>query len=215
VGLKLITPPAVEPIDVAEMKLHLRVEQHRTEEDFLIRSLIVAAREYAESQTGRQLIEATWELSLDDFPCWGLWGDSWESAVELSRPPFIGLLTTDPLTSLAVDPFTYLDSAGVSQVLASTTYEVNDYEEPARLKLAWGQSWPSARAGANAVRIRYRAGFGAKGSDVPESIRQAMKLHVGWLYENREAGIVGTISSQLDFAYQALIQRNKVWRVVA
>lgn len=64
--LQLVTPPAGEPVSLAEAKQHLRVDGD--DDDLLIGSLIAAARQAAETQTGRQLITARWKLVLDAFP---------------------------------------------------------------------------------------------------------------------------------------------------
>lgn len=53
--------PASEPLELDAVKLHLRVEH--TADDDLITALIQAAREQAESYTGRALIAQTWVLT--------------------------------------------------------------------------------------------------------------------------------------------------------
>jgi hypothetical protein len=64
--LQLITPAAEEPVSLAEAKRHLRVES--ADDDALIGSLISAARQSAETLTGRQFVTARWKLVLDSFP---------------------------------------------------------------------------------------------------------------------------------------------------
>ena len=49
-----------------EAKLHLRVDFD--EDDTLIASLITAARQAAETLTGRQFVTARWKMVLDSFP---------------------------------------------------------------------------------------------------------------------------------------------------
>ena len=60
--LQLVIPPAEEPVSLAEAKQHLRVDSG--DDDLLIGSLISAARQAAETKTGRQLITARWKLLL-------------------------------------------------------------------------------------------------------------------------------------------------------
>jgi hypothetical protein len=58
--------------------------------------------------------------------------------------------------------------------------------EPARIRLADGQTWPSLQSDRiNAIQITYVAGY-ASAYQVPAGIRHAIKLLAGDLYENRE-----------------------------
>ena len=50
----IITPPALEPLSLADAKLHLRID-HASEDDFLSHS-ITAARQYIEAVTGMAAI---------------------------------------------------------------------------------------------------------------------------------------------------------------
>lgn len=162
-GLVLVTPPTEEPVSLAEAKLHLRVDH--TEEDALISVLIMTAREYVEMYTRRQLVTATWRLTLD---CWPY----------CIRPPKPPLAT---VTTLA-----YIDSTEVLQVVDPTTYRVDTSLEPGRILLAAGASWPVAASVPGAVQVEYTAGYGAA-SAVPATFKQAMLLTIGDLYEHRES----------------------------
>ena len=65
-SLQLVTAPTEEPVSLVEAKLHLRVDF--SEDDLLITALIAAARQAAETLTGRQLVTARWKYILDSFP---------------------------------------------------------------------------------------------------------------------------------------------------
>ena len=54
-SLTLVSPPAAEPVTLAEAKSHLKLDT--SDEDTLIASLITAARARAEWHTGRALVE--------------------------------------------------------------------------------------------------------------------------------------------------------------
>src|SRR6185295_11579020 len=62
----LLTPPAVEPVTLAEAKAYLRVEHD--DDDDVIGALIAGARIHVEAQTRRALITQTWRLSHDLWP---------------------------------------------------------------------------------------------------------------------------------------------------
>lgn len=192
-GLVLVTPPAEEPLTLGEAKDHLRVTS--TDEDSLIGRLIVVARQAVERRLGRALITQTLDYTLDAFPT----GD----VIELPRPPLRSV------TSVKHTP-----DGGVETTFASASYLVDTTGNPGRIVLAVNQSWPSdLLQAANGVVIRFVAGYGAAPTDVPEPIRQALAVHLGTLYEHREALVAGTIVTPL-----ATIDRlldPYIWRRVA
>ena len=181
-GLVRVIDPAAEPITRAEAKSHLRVEH--TNDDDLIDVLISAATGYVEEFTGRQLVEATWKLTLDEF----------SETIRLPRPPLI-----------SVDSIEYVDVDGATQTLTvMTDYYVDDRSFLARIKPAYGESWPSTREVMEAVIITYTCGYarlegvgsgsgsgsgdGSESADyVPDAIKAAIKLLVADMYEHREA----------------------------
>jgi len=62
-GLRLLVPPSVEPVSVAEQKAFMRVEM--ADEDALTASLVTAARQAVESITGRALITQKWQATFE------------------------------------------------------------------------------------------------------------------------------------------------------
>lgn len=169
-SLVLVTPPAAEPFDVAEAKLHLRVDG--TDEDALIGSLIVVARRMAEMRTGRALLPQTWRLLLSSFPC-----DA--RPIPLPRPPFA-----------SVTSFTWVDAAGVTQTLAPPAYAVTQGGMLASLVPAFGTVWPVARSYPDSVAITFAAGY-ANAAAVPADLKAWMKIAVATLYDNRDAVLRG------------------------
>lgn len=189
-SLREITPPAVEPVLLADAKLHLRVD-HSAEDD-LITSLITAAREAAEHITGRALITQTLELTIDSFPT---------GEIRLPRPRLA-----------SVTSITYDDAAGAAQVLDPAAYVVNAGSEPGRVLPAASAEWPETYDAPNAVRIRYVAGYGANGAAVPASIKAWMMLKIAALYKHREMFITGTITAELPNRFaEALLDQHVVY----
>lgn len=190
---KLITPPAAEPILLADAKLHLKAPASTTE-DTLITLMIATAREEVENEIGRALITQTWEKYLDAFP----------EGIKLFYPPFISL------TSI-----TYVDTAGSNQTLASTEYAVDDKQEPAWIVPAYGKYWPDTRSDTiNAVTVRFVCGYGAAGTSVPSSIRNWMLLRISDMYINRanivmESGSINVAALPASFA-DRLLDRYRI-----
>lgn len=163
-AIKLITPPAIEPLGLEEVENYLRID---SEPDItLLTQLITTARREAEKITGRQLITATWEMRWDAFP----------DIIYLQMPPL------QTVTSVS-----YLDWAGVEQTLTENVdYLVDSYSEPARITANYGYVWPPIYPVPHAVRVRFVSGYGDEDTDVPEPIRNWMMAAIGTLYENRE-----------------------------
>lgn len=164
-GLRLITPPAVEPVSVADVNAHLRIADPA--EATVISRLIRAAREWAEQYQGRRMITSVWDWTLDRFPRGGR-----------TLRPYWG-----PLQS--IDAISYRDTNGVTRQLAEgTDYDV-DLADPPRIVAIDG--WPDTDCLPNAVTIRYTAGYGDTPQHVPAATQMALLQLVGHWYENREA----------------------------
>lgn len=176
--LQLVTPPAGEPVSLAEAKQHLRVDGG--DDDLLIGSLITAARQAAETKTGRQLITARWKLLLDAFP-----GPLMQSAsgASFSLPGHAILLAKCPV--LSVVSIEYLDMNGTTQVMPSSDYVLDAACEPARITPVFGKTWPPTLPQMGAVSVTFDAGYGSA-SAVPEGLKSWIKLRVGSLYGHRE-----------------------------
>lgn len=198
-GLTQTVAPAVEPVSRAEAKLWLRVDADLTEDDALIDALIAAARKKVEDFTGRQLITATWRLTLDGFPGEGRNGDGcgiedgWR--VYCPNPPLI-----------AVSSIVYAEqSAGTSTTLAASDYRVDAAREPGVIEPTYDEgAWPVSRDQAASVTITYTAGYGAAATAVPDGLKLAMRLAIAHWYDNRAEVVTGTIATQLPMAFEAL-----------
>ena len=177
--MQLMTPPAGEPISLAEAKLHLRVDFD--DDDSLIQVLISAARQAAETLTNRQLVTARWRMVLDSFPGPSLMGVP--AGQTFTLPGHAILLTKSPVTSVV--EIRYLDMAGIWQVMPAANYTVDSVCEPARITPVFGQIWPIALPQIGAVSVIFDAGYG-NASAVPEGIKTWIKLRVGSLYVHRE-----------------------------
>ena len=162
-----------------EAKIHLRVDFD--EDDMLIASLITAARQAAETLTGRQFTTARWKQVLDCFPGPSLMGVPAGQAFSL--PGHAILLFKTPVQSVV--SINYLDMGSALQVMPGATYTVDTACEPARITPVFGQIWPISLPQIGAVSVTFDAGYGSA-SAVPEGIKTWIKLRVGSLYVHRE-----------------------------
>lgn len=171
-ALKLVTPPATEPLSLQEARDHLRVWS--SDEDNYIQGLITAGRQWCETQLRRSLVTATWRETFARLPACGV--------IELSRPPLI-----------AVTEFVYIDANGAQQEVDDELYDVDTGSEPGRIVRGYEKTWPIVRTtGVVApVSVTYTAGYGDAAA-VPEAIKSAMKLAIGHWYENREMVAAGS-----------------------
>ncbi|MEH0055866.1 phage head-tail connector protein [Brucella abortus] len=62
----LVTPPALEPVTIADARAFLRISTES--EDDILGRLITTARELVEAETGLALIDQTWRLRVDRWP---------------------------------------------------------------------------------------------------------------------------------------------------
>ncbi|MDP3088862.1 MAG: head-tail connector protein [Methylotenera sp.] len=189
---RLITPPVSEPISLVEAKLHLRVDHNA--EDTLITALITSAREQCEHILGRSLMPQTWEAILDDFPL--------DNDIELLNPNIISITSIKYIDALTANETT----------LASNQYALDKDSEPGWVMPAYGVTWPETLAIANAVRIRYVAGY-ADAASVPASIKAWILLAIGVAYKQREALAENTLAKLPHDFYEGLLDRYRIWRI--
>jgi len=163
-SFSLLTPPAIEPVTLAEAKAHARIDTEA--DDALIATLITSARQWAEHYTNRAFITQTWRLSLDAPP-----------------KTDVVLLPRAPLQSVA--SFQYFDDADAATTFAEAHYFVDTSREPGRLVLRLGATWPSPVRTANGIVITYIAGYGDGADNVPEPLKFAIRELVAHWYEHR------------------------------
>lgn len=193
-GLRRIEPPTDEPVSLDEAKAHARVDGSHSDAE--LTRLVAAARAYVERATGRSLLEQTWELTLDRFPC--------------EDDPHGAVIRLPMGDVIAVDSIAYVDEDGESQVVEAATYVVSVGDNPARVARLDGASWPSTRIQPDAVTVTYSAGYGDEAEQVPGDLREAVLLVFGHWLRNKEGVVTGTIATALQHSVDALIDSYRL-----
>jgi uncharacterized phiE125 gp8 family phage protein len=166
--LTLVTGPVGRVISADDIRTHARIDA--TDEDSHLESLSDAAEDEAEAYTWRKLLTQTWDQYFDGF----------------ADPLF---LRFPPLHSSGVTSVTYTDSNGDAQTLATSVYEEGEEDGIAVVRRKYNQDWPTTRSHKDVVTVRFVCGYGAT-SDVPERIKQAIRLHAAHFYRHREGELL-------------------------
>jgi uncharacterized phiE125 gp8 family phage protein len=166
-AVKVIVPPALEPVSVEEAKAQLRLES--SSEDALLMRMISAARETVEGMGALALISRRVVETRDG------WRLDETGAARLALAPVT-----------AVHAVRLADAAGTFVALAPERWSPRLAGSEARIAFAHGAPAP-VRAAAG-IEIEYTAGFGPNPADVPAALRQAVLILVSALFEQRESG---------------------------
>jgi uncharacterized phiE125 gp8 family phage protein len=166
----LLTAPAVEPLSLAEAKAFLRVEHD--DDDALIAALATGSRIHVETQTRRALITQQWRLSFDGWP---------EHGRITIRPGPLQEVTAAHVT----------DCDGNARIVDLQGF-VPDLGASALAFAPWAMPQPGRLAAG--IEIDVTVGYGDAGSDVPEPLRQAIRLLAAHWYENRGLAAIGTVT---------------------
>lgn len=187
--LTTITPPSVEPITLAEARLQTRASS--AEDDFLT-LCIKGARASCEGIIRRALINRTLDQTFPAFEGDGL---------------RIALLPISAITSVK-----YLNATGTLTTLDASLYLLDAQQVEAHVLPAFDTEWPDTRDTANAVTVRYTAGYGAAATDVPSDIRTWLLLTVGYFYAQREAfDLTGKVAAVPSRFVDALLDPYRVY----
>jgi uncharacterized phiE125 gp8 family phage protein len=182
-SLALLSPPAAEPVTLAEAKVHLKLDT--ADDDALVTTLITAARARAEWHTGRAFVTQRWQLSLDDWP-----GDD---AAELALPPLV-----------SVEEVAVIDANGIRTVLDPAVYRVDSASEPGRVIF---NARPASLRRRDALQISFTAGYGGAGA-VPAAVKQAILEIAADLYGHR-----GDDGEPVGLAGQALLAPYRIFKL--
>lgn len=184
----LLTPPALEPVSLADAKHVLRVEHD--DDDDVIAALIAAARVHVEAQIRRALIAQTWRLVRDVWPASG-------------RLPVL------PVPLIEVTAIQVFDADGAPHLLDLDDFDIDTVSAPAFIVFArGGPAAPGKLAGG--IEIDIVAGYGDEPDAVPAPLRQAIRMLVAHWYENRGVIAVSGEVASMPVSVSSLIAPFRV-----
>lgn len=176
-----LTPPQAEPLTLADIKAQLKIDGN--DEDDLLASLITTARQHLEAETGLCLMTQSLRLYLDDWPA--------SEVIHIAKTPV-----------QTIDTVTVYDENGNAVQASLTDYLLDGQARPARL---WLRNPPLPGRPINGIEIDFTAGFGAAATDVPDTLRRAMSLHVATMYAYRGVVSPADQPAALPVGYERLI----------
>jgi uncharacterized phiE125 gp8 family phage protein len=159
----LLTPPAVEPVTLADAKAYLRVATG--DDDDVIAGLIAGARGHVEAQTRRALITQAWRLVRD---CW----------------PHDGLIAVVPVPLQQITAARVYRQDGSTQTIDTAAFTSDKAAAPAIIAFV-PCSLPVPGRTVGGIELDVEVGYGAAPADVPAPLCQAIRLIVAHWYENR------------------------------
>jgi uncharacterized phiE125 gp8 family phage protein len=188
--------PTAKPISLDVAKSFLRVDHDDDNND--IERFIDTAIGYLDGSglerdghLGRALINQTWILEAER-------PERGRIAIEYG--------TVQSITSIEVM------SAGSYATWDSTKYRLGRRDGQAFIAPVAGQSFPPHDVREDAFKVTYVCGYGSDPTNVPAGLVEAMLLHIGHLYENRQ-GIYADARGQsfaLPFGYADHIRPYRV-----
>lgn len=188
--LQLVTPPAAEPVALAEVKAFLRVATGH--EDDLIVQLIAAARQRVEAETGRALVSRTYRETLDRWDQPGRMAGHGKQ-FRLPMPPLISVVSV-----------TMFDADDSTSIWPAEDYFVDTASDPGRIAVR-AAAFPRPGRATAGIEIVFEAGYGPAPDDVPEALREAVLRLTADAYLNRE----GRADRPLPMAVQGLLAPYK------
>lgn len=181
----LVTAPTEEPITLAELKTHLRIDS--TNEDTYLNSLIKGAREALELKYDLALVTQTWQIFFDNFK---QYQEAWWDGIEYLPVGYFSQkqieIPKSPLQS--VTHIKTYNENNVGTVFSSNNYTVLTYSgvspSNGRVVLKDGVTWPDVHRDFDGIEIQFVAGHGSA-SAVPQVVKQSILEEAAYRYEHR------------------------------
>lgn len=191
-----------EQVSLVDARRHCNITAEGSplfhEDDALLEDILIpAAREWCEEYTGLAFATKTLQIKIDAFPE--------DGDIRLPIGP-----------ALSIESVVYVDDEEAEITLAPTDYTLDAASVPQWLIQANDVTWPVAKEVANAVTIRYQAGYSLPNESpvvkpLPKTFRVAMLMLIVHLYENRGAGVEKALS-EVPFGVKSMLDWKRVRR---
>ncbi|KUP91796.1 head-tail connector protein [Tritonibacter horizontis] len=190
-ALTLIPPPVSTPVDLAQLRAHLRLEEG-DDTEYLQHCLDVAIAQFDgdDGELGRALIAQSWRESFPWVPAAG-------GSVELSLSPVSSVLKVE-----------VFNLAGDWDEVPGSAVELFEVGGRSYVSAA---AWPRPGRQRAPLRIEYVAGYGAAASAVPRPIGHAILLFAAHLYKAREPVVFDAKPVEVPLSISRLVANYKTW----
>jgi hypothetical protein len=202
-SLRTVTPPDAEPLDIAVVRRHCRIDQ--TYDDDLLGMQLTVARQWAEQYLNRALMTQTLLYSWSSTPP--------PTATPLVPQSLIIFpLNFPPLVRRAIElpraPVTKVNTVKWGPIDDMQTADPDDYRlnlavEPAQI-LIRPQLIPILPQ--QNLQIEYVAGYGDDPKLIPAGILQAILILTAHLYEHR-----GDANAEMPDAATLIMGMHRLW----
>lgn len=173
--LELLSVSSADILPASEMSAFLRVDDQTQFPE--IQRLVKAAMSKFQEWTGRQLLTASYKMTLQRF-CRSSPNRSSIPSIRIPKPPTISI------TSVG-----YYAEAGVLTAMTADQYQVVKGEQFHTIIPPACTAWPITVPGlANAVEIVFQCGYGIARESFDEDLIHSLKVLAAHWYESRETG---------------------------
>lgn len=199
-NLEQLTPPAIQPLSLKEVKNHLRIlgDDHDDEIISLIEE-VTSLLDGRGGELGRCLITQRWKWTFD-APGAG------KGQIEIPLPP---LQAVESIRWRRVDTEV---GALWDDVDVASNVDVLYGHYVGRMEPLPHYVWPWAPG--ERVELVFRAGFGDSSTDVPAVLRRAMKFILAHWFEHPSAVEVCDMR-EVPISAQRILDRWRIWEFVS
>lgn len=207
--LRIITRPDSYPVEVDEYKREFSIAGDK--DDFLLKSLIIAATEEAQNYTNRYFLNHTLEATVDGF---NLGTQQYVFTIEDLFP----VESDKNYIELPVMPVSSITNVKIyDQDNNETTYSSANYfldEANGRVVFNDDATFGITLRQHAPIKITFVSGYGDKPDDVPEDIRMAIKFDMqNKLNAMKATNRTNRTIPQLNEGAKAMLQRHRLYQV--